>query len=127
MIPGKLFPISQRRQTGINALWILLTQTYLSSINENSTTYNHIPKERSQIQNRTSQDEAGGIIKHLILYSWMCEERNWSTMIKTVTLKVNEITQVKIESLVGKKYLSAKDYQTIFDTLVDKAYDLKKK
>ena len=48
-------------------------------------------------------------------------------MIKTVTLKVNEITQVKIESLVEKKYLSAKDYQAIFDTLVDKAYDLKKK
>lgn len=42
------------------------------------------------------------------------------------TYRVNELRQVKLNSLTGKSYLNTQDVQRVVDALIDNAYERSK-
>ena len=48
-------------------------------------------------------------------------------MKKNFNFSANDETQMKLQVLIGKGFIQAKDFNTIIQTLIDKAYETKSK
>jgi hypothetical protein len=55
------------------------------------------------------------------------EEGDWHTMKKRIYIDLTEELLLKVQVLTAKTYLTPKDYQKVFDSLVDQSYSKIKK
>ena len=62
-----------------------------------------------------------------LFYGYTLKFFNKRLMKKNFNFSANDETQMKLQVLIGKGFIQAKDFNTIIQTLIDKAYETKSK